>query len=177
VDQIDNASFPRRGVSAVASGYLSDERVGATDTYRLLRLDGFAPATFARHTLLPFLRVATGLDRSVPLYGRGPLGGLFNLSGYREGRLSGNHTGVAGLVYYLRLLDTAGNFARSLYVGASAEAGGAWEDLEEIHPTDLVGSGSLFVGLDTSLGPLYLAYGLAQDGGWGRIYLYVGQTL
>jgi NTE family protein len=177
IDRIDNGSFPRTGVGTLLSLYVSDERIWASDTYEVVLLGVIKPITAGRHTFMPFARAATGLGSNIPKYSRLPLGGLFNFSGYREGRLTGNHGGVAGLIYYARVADISGSWARSLYVGASAETAGAWEEYEEINPADLIVSGSLFVGLDTGLGPLYLAYALAQDGGWGRIYLYVGQTL
>jgi NTE family protein len=41
--------------------------------------------------------------------------------------------------------------------------------------SDLILAGSLFLGLDTPLGPLYLAYGRAE-GGNDSAYFFLGQT-
>ena len=40
---------------------------------------------------------------------------------------------------------------------------------------DVIIAGSVFLGLDTFLGPIYLAYGHAE-GGQDSAYLFLGQT-
>jgi NTE family protein len=50
-----------------------------------------------------------------------------------------------------------------------------WLDSDDISGRDLIGAGSLFVVVDTLLGPVYLAYG-AAEGGRESFYLFLGQT-
>ena len=62
----------------------------------------------------------------------------------------------------------------TIYVGGSLELGGVWQDSDEISFDNSIFAGSLFVGLDTFIGPVYTAGGLAE-GGNSALYLYVGR--
>jgi NTE family protein len=88
--------------------------------------------------------------------------------------LSGRHFALARLVYYRQ---TGGKLSQifdlPLYFGASLEAGNVWLDRDRAGVDDLVTAGSLFVGLDTFLGPIYLAYG-RTDAGEDRWYFALG---
>ena len=50
-----------------------------------------------------------------------------------------------------------------------------WNDRDDIGFNDLIAAGSVFVGLDTFLGPLYAAYGRAE-GGHGSFYFFLGRV-
>ena len=60
-------------------------------------------------------------------------------------------------------------------IGASFEAGNLWEDSDSFDVDDTLFAGSLFVVFDTLIGPIYIAYGMAE-GGRQSAYLYLGQT-
>ena len=47
-----------------------------------------------------------------------------------------------------------------IYVGASLEFGNVWQDTSQITLENTRAAGSIFVVMDTILGPLYLAFGL-----------------
>jgi NTE family protein len=66
-----------------------------------------------------------------------------------------------------------GLFDVPVYLGASIEAGNAWQSRSDISTGSLLMNGSLFAGLDTWFGPLYLAGGLAE-GGDSSFYLFLG---
>jgi NTE family protein len=61
-----------------------------------------------------------------------------------------------------------------MYLGGSLEAGNTWQDTDDIESNNLIGAGSLFVGLDTFIGPLYIAYGVAENS-QDSFYLYLGK--
>ncbi len=61
----------------------------------------------------------------------------------------------------------------SSYVGASFEVGNVWNDSNDIRLSNTITAGSLFVGADTPIGPIYLAIGLAE-GGNKSLYLFIG---
>ncbi len=127
-----------------------------------------------RHTILAGLSVQTSLDSDALLQNRYSLGGFLNLSGFAQDELSGQHTGLARLIYYYELGSTGlGEFRMPLYIGGSMEAGNAWESKGDISARTLVYAGSLLIGAETYLGPVYLAYGVAEEG-QRSIYLYVG---
>ena len=50
-----------------------------------------------------------------------------------------------------------------------------WDETRDMGLNDLIVAGSAFIGLDTPLGPVYLAYGHAE-GGHDSAYLFLGQT-
>lgn len=92
---------------------------------------------------------------------------------YAAEELYGQHTGLARLIYYYRLAGTGlGEFRMPLYAGFSLEAGNAWTTRSDISARTLIYAGSLLVGAETYLGPLYLAYGQAE-GGHHSLYLYL----
>jgi NTE family protein len=59
------------------------------------------------------------------------------------------------------------------YAGMSLEAGNAWQ---HISTSNLIYASSLFVGFDSVVGPIYLAYGHANNGENG-IYLRLGPLI
>jgi NTE family protein len=67
-----------------------------------------------------------------------------------------------------------GNFRQQFYLGGSLEAGNAWQRREDITFASLIYAGSAFIGLNTFLGPVYLAYGMAEYG-HRAVGLYFGQ--
>ena len=60
------------------------------------------------------------------------------------------------------------------YSGMSLEAGNVYGRLNGSQSSGLIVGGSLFVAVDTTLGPLFLAVGLAE-GGNHAIYLFLGR--
>ena len=60
------------------------------------------------------------------------------------------------------------------YVGATAELGGVWRDQDDISLDSSIIAGSLFLGVDTVIGPVFLGYGHAEGGNNG-IYLFLGK--
>jgi NTE family protein len=62
---------------------------------------------------------------------------------------------------------------RSWYTGVSIEAGNAWRRFGEADAGDLRKAGALLLGLDTVVGPLYVAWGHTLHGG-SSIYLLLG---
>ena len=61
-----------------------------------------------------------------------------------------------------------------VYAGLSLETGNAW--ISGLTFSSLRLAGSAFLAADTSLGPLYVAFGLA-DGGYHSFYLALGLPL
>jgi NTE family protein len=87
--------------------------------------------------------------------------GFLNLSGYAEDSLSGQQAGVLAAIYYRRFKPMP---LLSWYIGGSLEYGGVWEDKSDFGK-DGIAAGSIFLGADTPLGPIYLGLGKAEGGG------------
>jgi NTE family protein len=60
-----------------------------------------------------------------------------------------------------------------VYAGITLETGNVWESNSSIGFDNLVYSGSLFLGVDTPIGPFFLAWGHA-DTGESTFYFYLG---
>ena len=82
---------------------------------------------------------------------------------------------LAWWVSYYRQLGGAQLFRVPFYAGASLEAGGFWDSRRQIGQ-DLIAAGSVFLGVDTLLGPIFFGYGYAQ-GGHNALYLTFGSLL
>jgi NTE family protein len=103
------------------------------------------------------------------------LGGFQALSGYTRDSLAGNYAGLGSLVYYRRLnqqslLPTD----LPVYAGASIEAGNVWLRRRDATLDDLIVAGSLFLGVDSPLGPVFLGAGVGERG-QRALYLRIGQ--
>lgn len=172
-DQFDNMNFPREGYFAVVNYLDSRRSLGADQDYE--RLDAFlgGAASHGRHTLLGLVTVASALGTDSPE--TRTLGRLFALSGYRPEEVVGRYGGSAALVYLYRLFDLPSSFGDGLYVGGSLEAGNLWNQQDDVDLGDLLTSGTLTVGLDTLLGPVYLSLGFTEDGD-GSAALFLGRT-
>jgi NTE family protein len=121
------------------------------------------------------MRVQSTLnDDPSSLLGSFSLGGFLNLSGNSQNFISGQHVRFFSVNYHYELAkNNFGAISLPLYLGASIEAGNAWADEHDIDYSDLIGSGSIYVGWASPIGPAYLAYG-ASDTGEQSLYVYLG---
>ena len=176
-DDLDNAGFPSHGSRVDVSQEVLLTQLGSTDAARISRLHwDSAFSSGANNWLLGAnLSASAGAGRDQQLAAFSPLGGLTNLSGYTENQLFATQTALVRAVYYRRLTDAQALFSVPVYLGGSLEGGGVWNDRRQVG-TNLSGAGSVFFGVDTLLGPIFLGYGYAQ-GGHNALYLTFGSLL
>ena len=62
-----------------------------------------------------------------------------------------------------------------MYVGGSVEGGNAWMQQTDMAFDDLLLNGSVFMGADTVIGPVFLAAGFGE-GGAKSLFLSIGTT-
>jgi NTE family protein len=170
-DSLDDLYFPGRGSTLEARWTLSEESLGADVDYRAAELAASRALSLGRHTLLVGGEFATVYEGEAPFHEQYNLGGFLNLSGLEVDQKLGQHRGVGRLVYYYRW---SSNPVLPVYLGMSAEAGQVWLEEDEISFGSLEAAGSLFLGLDSPIGPVFLAGGLAE-GGNKSIYVFLGQ--
>ncbi|MCL1093925.1 patatin-like phospholipase family protein [Shewanella kaireitica] len=104
------------------------------------------------------------------------LGGFLNLSGYHKNALYGSHKIFGAFVYQYDLgRDVLGMTEYPLYLGTSLEAGNVWTQKDSVALDDLIYSGSLFLGIDTGVGPAAFGFGAADDGE-KTIFLFIGKN-
>jgi NTE family protein len=103
------------------------------------------------------------------------LGGFLNLSGLAPQSIAGPHYGIARLIYYRQIGREGPGFLNvPTYAGLSFEVGNIWEERADASWNSALKDASLFLGLDTLVGPLYLAAGF-DDGGETAFYLFMGR--
>jgi NTE family protein len=174
-DRLNNANFPRSGSFIRGDLFLSRADLNADDTYDRLDVHANKALSFGRHTLIGSARYSTSLGSDIPFYDEFKLGGFLNLSGLELDQLQGDTLGFLRLIYFAKI-GKPGTFAKGIYLGGSLEAGNVWEDSNDFDLEDLRAAGSVFVGVDSILGPFYLGYGRADQGD-KSFYLFLGRPL
>lgn len=181
-DTLDSRFFPTRGYYLTGQlGYVHSQDGDSSDALRAWGLvsdvDYLHPLTLSERQNLN-LRLSGGgsaVSELQPMYLQ-DLGGLFNLSGYQRYQLNGRYKLFGALIYSYRLLDNNfGAFKSPVYLGFSLERGNIWNEKSEISWDHMRSAGSIYVGSDTFLGPVYLAYGQV-DSGDDSFYLMFGNT-
>ncbi|MEX2126267.1 MAG: patatin-like phospholipase family protein [Woeseia sp.] len=174
VDTLDDAQIPLNGLLIDASYTMSRPAFGADSSFDSVETTVTRVWTSGRHTIQLGLDFSTTIQSDNLIQNFFPLGGFLRLSGLERGQISGPHAGLTRAVYFRRSGETGGGvFDVPLYLGASLEAGNVWQTRSEISLNSLIINGSLFLGLDTYFGPLFLAAGLAE-GGQSSFYLFLG---
>ncbi|HJV69871.1 patatin-like phospholipase family protein [Ideonella sp.] len=173
VDQLDYANFPQSGYRAEAEAQVGRRHHGGTQSLSRLEAQLTAARSWGSHTLNVYGLVQASDARADAIVGQYALGGFQQLSGYRPGQLAGNALLFGRLNWYWRLAEPP-VFARGFYVGASLEAGNAWANRHQMRLTDLRGGGSLYLGADTGIGPMFLGLTWAPEGEAG-IALLIGR--
>lgn len=175
-DTIDQVDIPLHGTLAAVAWNGSRRNLGSDGDFDIGSLFLLKPVTWGRNTLLHWWNLDATLRDDTAGIQPFTLGGPFSLSGYATGELRGKHRGIGRLLYYRRLgQDPVSGLDNQFYLGFSLEAGNVWQSREAITLSNTLTAGSLFVVLDTLLGPLYLGYGIGEDDRRSA-FLYLGQT-
>ena len=173
-DSVDNSRFPRSGILADIRWNLSRPSLGADYNFDTIEGEFSQTWSHGKSSLQLGLSYATTLSSDNTVQDFFPMGGFLRLSGLERGEISGPHAALARLVYYRQVGDTTGDlFETPIYLGFSAEAGNVWQTREEIGFDTMQINGSVFAGLDSYFGPVYLAAGFAENG-QTNFYLFVG---
>jgi len=172
-DKLDNPHFPRKGYISKVEYRTSREGYGASADYDQWLLGYSQAISWSKNTVVGTIAGATTEDDDAPLEGLFELGGFLLISGLQEDQLSGQHVGIARLVYYRRLSDDGFLRIFDTYLGASLETGNAWQDADDISFDNTITAGSLFLGFDTPIGPLYTGYG-ATDTDEQSAFVFLG---
>lgn len=173
VDELDDVKFPGSGGEMRIRLSAGLEGLGSDSEYEQGSIEGSYAYTAGRLTGLFGGSFATTRDSDAPYQSLFRLGGFAHLSGFEQYELRGQHSAMLSGIFYGRI---AGIAILSLYGGASIEYGNVYQDRKEIEFDSGILSGSLFLGIDTPIGPIHLAYGRAE-GGRDNFYFVLGQSL
>jgi NTE family protein len=174
-DTFDQLDFPKSGAKGKAVFRRATKAIGGEDDFNKVTANFTTAHTWDRNTVLVGGRAGFIFDGDGSVQDLFALGGLFNLSGFQSDELTGQNLAAGGLIYYRNIGAQEGLLKFPIYLGASLEVGNVWENRSDMDLDDVIVAGSGFVGVDTPLGPFYLAYGHAE-GGNDAVYFFLGQT-
>lgn len=173
VDQLDSVNFPRFGYGG--SLHLLSARTGLGSDVDFTRADADLRYvhSFGEHTFNLGFKFGGRLGSDpLPTLALFQWGGLLQQSGYPTGALLGEEIQFGRLVYYRRLVRPS--FLEGVYGGLSLEVGRVRRPLLPDNEQGVLTSGALLLGVDTPLGPFYLAYGRSSHG-FDSFYVYLGR--
>jgi NTE family protein len=176
-DRLDNVNFPHSGQQASLQWDADRNVTGVDEVTNQVTFSYVGAVSFGRDTLAFSANSGLTLEANVTdvrlLY---PLGGFLNLSGLRADSLLGPDFAIARVLYYRQVgRGGPGYFDFPTYVGVSFEDGNVWQNRRDISFGNTHKDASIFLGIDTFLGPVYVATGFDQHGG-EAFYLFLGRT-
>ena len=179
VDRLDSVNFPHQGYLATGRIHSSLSQLGADQTYTQWDAALNGAATWSRHTLEGLVSAGGKIgSNDIPIEETFPLGGFLYLSGLQRQQLRAQDYVFGRLMYRTKLADIP--LFDGIYAGASIEAarmtpfiGTQWEGMPVLGTLN-VQAGSLYLGVDSPLGPLYLGFGYANSDN-RAVYLFLGR--
>jgi NTE family protein len=178
-DSVDDVNFPRRG-GTFALGWQAEREGKGTLTDAnadLLVYDQLYAHSWGRNTGILWgsagLRTDNDIDVVRAFFS---LGGFLNMSGITPETLVGPNYAILRAIYYRQIgVGGTGFLDVPVYIGASLEQGNVWNRRQDISFGSSRTNGSVFLGMDTILGPVYFALGMNDEGG-SAYYLFLGRT-
>jgi NTE family protein len=176
-DTLDSVYFPTRGGFLYTDYRLFREELGSDYDFERWQAIGQAAYSFGnddRNTVILTGRTGQSIDAPNEPQNYFQLGGLFNLSGLGHNFFAGRQMAFA-MAQYQRRLSSNSVLPLDLpvFLGASIEGGQLWSERSDVSSGDFINAGSIYLGMDSPLGPIYLAYGRSEDS-QDAIYLTLG---
>ncbi len=178
LDRLDSLNFTHDGYKVDLQAYSSLSALGADDQYAYWTGLATGAYTIGPHTLEALVTAGTKIGTNdIPAYDLFNLGGFLYLSGLQRQQLKTEDFVFGRLVYRTKLADIP--LFDGVYVGASIEgahlkpAVPVWQGERVDGYLDVL-AGSVYFGLDSPLGPLYVGFGYANRDN-RAIYLYLGR--
>jgi NTE family protein len=171
LDTFNNAYFPRTGARGGIEYLAGLDALGADSEYEQVRATVLKAFPFGdRNSFILGAQLNTTLDDDAPIESLFRGGGFLQLSGFEENEITGQHLGLLEAAYLRRINDFN---LLPIYLGASLELGNAWNDTSDITWDNTLAAGSLFLGVDTFIGPVYVGYGYTEGGNHAG-FLFLG---
>jgi len=164
LDTTDHPFIPTRGwrASGVVSHAMTE--LGADTEYSQASARLLVSHTIGGMTYFAGGDGGSRLSGTIPIYDQFTLGGLLSLGGFATGQLRGDSFAVARAGAFRRL-GTIAPIGRNVYAGGVVEAGNVWPNLDEARFEDVLAGVTLFVVVDSRIGPLYAGISTAEGQG------------
>jgi NTE family protein len=176
-DTLDNVNFPRDGQQASFEWRGDRTALGSGEDGDRLAVNYLAARSFGRQTAVFWTSAGATLDgTTTDVRKLFQLGGFLNLSGLKQDSLLGPNYGIARVLFYRQIGRGGPGFLDvPVYIGTSFEVGNVWQQRGDASWGSAHKDASLFLGLDTLIGPVYIGSGVG-DGGTRNFYLFLGRT-
>jgi|APSaa5957512535_1039671.scaffolds.fasta_scaffold03068_6 NTE family protein len=175
IDTLDNTKFPTKGIVFEIIHENSLSFLGGDGNVDTIILASYKPFSWGKNTLGLRSLLATSFNGNPNETNLFPLGGFMNLTAFAPGQITGNHGGLLTAIYYRRISGGPQYLTEMpIYIGGTVESGNAWNNKDDVSLSSLKWSSSVFVGIDTIIGPTYLGIGLGSDGATAA-FLNIGQ--
>ncbi|MEL7448899.1 MAG: patatin-like phospholipase family protein [Pseudomonadota bacterium] len=171
-DELDSFFFPSKGYLASVEWTASRESLGADIEFDQVSISGIYTHSIGPHRFSGLLDYGSTISGEAPVQSVFRLGGFFNLSGFNSNELSGQHFGRVGLSYFRQIEPIE---LLPVYAGVLVERGNVFENRSDIGWDNSLTAGAVFIGADTFIGPLSIAYG-AAEGGNDSFYVFLGRA-
>jgi NTE family protein len=178
LDQFSGVNFPTGGWGADVKLYSQLAALDGDSPYNRWRAGAGAAFSAGVHTFEVTASAGGKLgSNAIPAYDQFELGGFLRLSGLAPGQIRTQEYEFARLGYRTKLADIP--LFEGIYFGVSLEAARArpvvplWRG-EIVQGKVTIPAGSVYVGVDSPLGPLYLGFGYSSRDN-SAVYLYLGR--
>lgn len=172
-DTLNSINFPTKGNKLLLDLYWRKDSYDhismqhSENPSLAINFDWRGALGLGHHTFVGITSLATVLGDNDFSIRVSELGGFLNLSGYQKDALIGAHKVFVAAVYQYDLgREIPGSTDLPLYLGTSIETGNVWALNDHIAIDELVTSGSLYLGTDTSFGPAVIGVGYATSFGY-----------
>jgi len=171
-DRLDNRFFPKTGHAASALYRYSDTSFGATSDFEQVLIAGSIARSHGRNTLFFYGDYKSTIEGIAPPERLFRAGGLFNLSGFEFNQLSGQNFAQVGAVFRRDFIDLG---LMEVSAGVGVDFGNVFQSRSDMSFDNALLGGSVFLGADTFLGPVFIGYGLAETSD-GTFYVSIGNV-
>lgn len=173
-DDLDDIDFPKNGTLVRAGYSRSLDALGSTGNFS--EFSGEVTKPFIINSTRIIYRGEFSVTEGNRPTGRSfTLGGFLDLSGYTQNSLLATSYHVNRLIVLEPLDEGSSLLGYKLFAGASLELSSLLSSSDSIRDVGVISSGSVFLGANTPLLPVYVGVGTAE-GGNHSFYLVVGRA-
>lgn len=159
-DNQDNRFFPGEGSFVELQLLKSSSSLGADQEFEQITSQLLHAWTFGRHSFLAAIEADVSSDDAIPVQSLYRAGGFPRMSGFEYNELLGENFGMVIGGYRYKLLE---NSFFPGYLGGTVEYGNVHRNRTDLF-SDGILNGSIYLGIDSIIGPLYLGMGFAEGG-------------
>ena len=167
-DQMDRLYFPTSGWQSRIGYFYSP-----SEDYSKLVANFMVAHSFGDYVINSKLSYQGSPSGELPAYDAGTLGGFNNLSGYTANQLVGDDITYGNIRVEKIIGRMPMGLRGDMRLGVAIEAGKVGNPYTETELNGWITAGTVYVGGETPLGPVYLGYG-RSDQGASSLYLFLG---